>query len=242
MNTARYKKGFVKASEYNSKLHFNNVHCLDCNQAKVKLVRKVEQEPYFEFVAGDEHDELCPKAIRTIGHSMIKELLQSELKIDMSKINFLVNKNLERAINTLSKVENGGKLILKDELELMPHKKQRLVDKRIKEYSKQNILTINAVELTKANVDNLNGEHIVIYGVAGISRAEAGNSLKLLFKVNQDTRFSVFIAPSQVQYLDFDKSVYGKFAIFGRIKISSNFTNIEIRSTRDLVISYTHTT
>ena len=125
MNIARYKKGFIKACEYNSKLHFDNVYCPDCNMAKVKLVRKAEQDPYFEFVTGAEHDELCPNATKLIAHGVIKELLQSQLKNDMSKINFLVNKNLERAINLLTKIQNGGVLELEDELELMPQKKQQ---------------------------------------------------------------------------------------------------------------------
>jgi hypothetical protein len=236
VNIARYKKGFIKAGEYNSKLHFDNVYCPDCNQAKVKLVRKAGEEPYFEFVAGSEHDELCPKATKPIAHDTIKELLQSELKNDMSKINFLVNKNLERGINLLTKIENGGVLELEDELDLMPQKKEKLVKNRIREYAKQNMCSLNAVELTKDNIDSLNGQHVVIYGVAGISKTITGDSIKLLFKVNQDVRFSVFLAPSQVQYFVFDNSKIAKFAIFGRIKKSGKFLNIEIRSTRDLVI------
>ena len=236
MNTARYKKGFVKANEYNSKLHFDNVYCPDCNTAKVKLVRKVDQEPYFEFVADSEHDKLCPKATKSIASDVIKELLQSELKNEMSKINFLINKNLERAINLLTKIGNYGVLNLEDELELMPQKKQQLVDKRIKEYAKQNMYSLNAVELTQANIDKLNGEHVVIYGVAGISKAIIGDSIKLLFKVNQDVRFSIFLAPSQVQYFVLENSKIAKFAIFGRVKKSGKFLNMEIRSTRDLVI------
>jgi hypothetical protein len=236
VNIARYKKGFVKASEYNSKLHFDNVYCPDCNIAKVKLVRKAEQDPYFEFVAGSEHDELCPKATKPIAYNTIKELLQSELKNDMSKINFLVNKNLERAINLLTKIDNGGVLELEDELDLMPQKKEKLVKNRIREYAKQNMYNLNAVELTKANVDSLNAKHVVIYGVAGISKTIAGNSIKLLFKVNQDVKFSVFLTPSQVQYFEFDNSKIAKFAIFGRVKKAGKFLNMEIRSTRDLVI------
>ena len=236
MNTVRYKKGFVKADEYNSKLHFDNVYCPDCNIAKVKLVRKVGQEPYFEFVAGSEHDELCPRATKVIAQDIIKGLLHSELKNEMSKINFLVNKNLERAINLLTKIENGGKLGFKDELELMPQKKQQLVDKRIREYNKQNMYSLNAVELTHANIDSLNGEYVVIYGIAGISKTIVGDSMRLLFKVNQDVRFSVFLAPSQVQYFAFDNSKIAKVAIFGKIKKAGKFLNVEIRSTRDLVI------
>ena len=49
-------------------------------------------------------------------------------------------------------------------------------------------------------------------------------------------RFSVFIAPSQVQYFIFDESKIAKFAIFGKVKKAGKFLNIEIRSTRDLVI------
>lgn len=236
MNTVRYKKGFVKADEYNSKLHFDNVYCPDCNTAKVKIVRKAEQEPYFEFVADSEHDELCPRATKAIDQDIIKGLLQGELKNEMSKINFLVNKNLERAINLLTKIENGGKLELEDELELMPQKKQQLIDKRIREYNKQNMYSLNAVELTPTNIDALNGEYVVIYGVAGISKATVGDSMKLLFKVNQDVRFSVFLAPSQVQYFVFENSKIAKFAIFGRLKKAGKFLNVEIRSTRDLVI------
>ena len=236
MNTVRYKKGFVKADEYNSKLHFNNVYCPDCNTAKVKLVRKAKLEPYFEFVADSKHDQLCPRATKMIAQDVIKELLQNQLKNDMSKINFLVNKNLERAINLLTKIENGGKLEPEDELELMPQKKQRLVEKRIREYNKQNINSLNAVELTQVNIDKLNGEYVIIYGIAGISKAAVGNSIKLLFKVNQYVRFSVFIAPSQLQYFVFEGSKMAKFAIFGKIKKAGKFLNLEIRSTRDLVI------
>lgn len=236
MKIARYKKGFVTADEYNSKLHFDKVYCLDCNTAKLKLVRKAEKEPYFEFVEASEHDELCPKATKPIALDHIKELLQSELKSDMSKINFLVNKNLERAINLLTKIQNNGVLAPQDQLELMPQKKQQLASKRIREYNKQNMYSLNALELTQATIADLNGKYILVYGVAGISKTIVGDSVKLLFKVNQAVRFSVFIAPSQVQYLSFDDSKIAKFALFGKIKKAGKFLNIEIRSTRDLVI------
>lgn len=236
MNTVRYKKGFISVEEYSSKLHSGNIYCPDCNIAKVKIVRKANHDSYFKFAEASEHDELCPKATKTIEHDTIKELLQSELKNDMSKINFLVNKNLERGINLLRKIENGGKLELEDELNLMPQKKQQLVDKRIREYAKQNMYSLNAVGLTKSKIDELNGQYAVIFGIAGISKTIVGDSIKLLFKVNQDVRFSVFIAPSQVQYFIFDESKIAKFAIFGKVKKAGKFLNIEIRSTRDLVI------
>ena len=109
-------------------------------------------------------------------------------------------------------------------------------ERQIREYAKQNMYSLNAVGLTKSKIDELNGQYAVIFGIAGISKTIVGDSIKLLFKVNQDVRFSVFIAPSQVQYFIFDESKIAKFAIFGKVKKAGKFLNIEIRSTRDLVI------
>ena len=236
MNIARYKKGFITVSDYNSKLHFNKIYCPHCGVAKVKLIRKAKQKSFFEFAKDEQHDELCPIANKPIEHDLVKRLITSDSKKDMSKINFLINKNLERSINLLNKVGNSGRLNYEDTLELMPAKKQQLAENRIREYSKQNIYTINAFELSEIDAISLKGKYFVIYGIAGITATKVNESVRLLFKINQDCRFSVFVAPSQLQYLDFDKSIYGKFAIFGRLKIVGKFINIEIRSTRDLVI------
>ncbi|QIV94203.1 hypothetical protein [Allofrancisella frigidaquae] len=237
MNIARYKKGFVKINEYNSKLHFGNVYCPDCGVAKVKLVRKADQESYFEFITEDNsHDELCPRISKPIDDNKIKELIASDSKKDMSKVNFIVNKNLERCINLLTKVENDGKLNYADTLNLMPKKKQQMVEKRIREYSKQDIYTINTFELADIDLEKVKGKYAVLYGVAGITSSNIGESLKLLFKINEDSRFSTFIVPNQVKYLNFDKSIRAKFAVFGKLKVVDKFINIEIRSTRDLVI------
>ncbi|QIV96357.1 hypothetical protein EDC55_1048 [Allofrancisella inopinata] len=237
MKVARYKKGFIKASEYNSKLHFDNIYCPDCGVAKVKLVRKANQESYFEFITEDNrHDELCPRISKPIDDNKIKELIASDSKKDMSKVNFIVNKNLERCINLLTKIENDGRLNHEDALSLMPKKKQQMAEKRIREYSKQDIYTINTFELADIDLEKVKGKYAVLYGVAGITSSNIGESLKLLFKINEGSRFSVFIAPNQTKYLNFDKSIRAKFAIFGKLKVVDKFINVEIRSTRDLVI------
>jgi uncharacterized protein YnzC (UPF0291/DUF896 family) len=237
MYIARYKKGFLPASKFNSKLHFGNVYCPDCGKVKVKLVRKSGQKSYFEFVVDEnEHDELCPRKNLAILDSKIKELVLSDSEQDMSRINYLVNKNLERCINLLTKLENKGKLSEEDTLELMPRKQQLLKEKRIKEFSKTDLMTIHAIDLADADISKLKGKHVVVYGRAGISSTIVGDSVKLLFKINQDSRFSVFVAPNQVQYLNFEKSVFAKFAVFGKLKMAGKFISLEIRSTRDLII------
>ncbi|AEE87819.1 hypothetical protein FNFX1_1433 [Francisella cf. novicida Fx1] len=236
MKIARYKKGFIKASEYNSKLHFDNIFCPDCGKAKVKIVRKADQEPYFVFVQDQQHDELCPRVAKPIQDQKIKELILSDSKKDMSKLNFLVNKNLEKCINLVTKLENNGELKKADELNLMPQKKQQITEKRIREYAKQDIHTINIVDLSDIDTQQLNNKYCLIYGVAGITLADVGDSKKLFFKADQDSRFSLFVVPSQIKYLDFDKGKRTKFAVFGRFKKVGKFINLEIRSTRDLVI------
>lgn len=80
MKIARYKKGFIKASEYNSKLHFDNIFCPDCGKSKVKIVRKADQEPYFVFVQDQLHDELCLRVAKPIQDQKIKELILSDSK------------------------------------------------------------------------------------------------------------------------------------------------------------------
>ncbi|QEO57385.1 hypothetical protein [Francisella marina] len=236
MKTARYKRGFIKASEYNSKLHFDNIFCPDCGKAKLKIVRKADQEPYFAFVADQKHDELCPRVAKPIQDEKIKELVLSDSKKDMSKLNFLVNKNLEKCINLVTKLENDGKLNKEEELNLMPQKKQQLTENRIREYSRQDILTINILDLDSIDTNVLNNKHCLIYGIAGITLSDIGESKKLFFKADQGSRFSIFVVPSQIKYLDFDKGKRAKFAVFGKFKKSGKFLNLEIRSTRDLVI------
>lgn len=237
MKVARYKKGFIKVEEYSSKLHFGNIYCPDCNKAKLKLIRKANQESYFDFTKEDnKHDELCPRVANPIQEQKIKELVISDTKKDMSKLNFLVNKNIENCINLLTKIENDGALKEEDKLELMPRKKQHLIENRIREYSKQNIKVINAIELADLDLDKVNGTYNIIYGVAGITSSDISDSKRLLFKIDQESRFSIFIVPNQVKYLDFDKGKRAKFAVFGKFKKAGKFLNIEIRSTRDLVI------
>lgn len=43
----------------------------------------------------------------------------------MSKLNYLVNKNLEKCINLVTKLENNGELKKADELNLMPQKNSK---------------------------------------------------------------------------------------------------------------------
>ncbi|WP_150466139.1 hypothetical protein [Francisella sp. SYW-2] len=236
MKTAKYKRGFIKASEYNSKLHFDNIFCPDCGKAKLKIVRKADQEAYFVFMTDQQHDELCPRVTKPIQDEKIKELVLSDSKKDMSKLNFLVNKNLEKCINLVTKLENDGKLNKEEELNLMPQKKQQLTENRIREYARQDILTINILDLDSIDTNVINNKHCLIYGIAGITLSDIGESKKLFFKADQDSRFSIFVVPSQIKYLDFDKGKRAKFAVFGKFKKSGKFLNLEIRSTRDLVI------
>ncbi|APC96834.1 hypothetical protein [Francisella frigiditurris] len=236
MKIARYKKGFISVSDYDSKLHFNNVYCPDCGKAKVKLVRKANSNPYFVFVDGEgEHDELCPYFEQAIKEDVIKSLLSSESKKDMSKLNFLVNSNLERSINLLSKLENDGDLNYENILDLMPKKRQFLAEKRIREYKKQNIQSINAEELG-SYLEEIKNKYVVVYGTAGISISDIEDSKKIIFKINKDSRFSIFLAPQKAKYLKYNGGIRAKFAVFGKIKVSGEHVNIEVRSTRDLVI------
>lgn len=236
MKTARYKRGFIKASEYNSKLHFDNIFCPDCGKAKLKIVRKADQEAYFAFMTDQQHDELCPRGAKPIQDEKIKELVLSDSKKDMSKLNFLVNKNLEKCINLVTKLENNGELSKEKELNLMPQKKQQLTENRIREYSRQDILTINILDLNSIDTHVFNNKYCLIYGIAGITLSDIGESKKLFFKADQDSRFSIFVVPSQIKYLDFEKGKRAKFAVFGKFKKVGKFINLEIRSTRDLVI------
>ncbi|MEY8767000.1 hypothetical protein [Francisella philomiragia] len=236
MKTARYKRGFIKASEYNSKLHFDNIFCPDCGKAKLKIVRKADQEAYFAFTIDQQHDELCPRVAKPIQDEKIKELVLSDSKKDMSKLNFLVNKNLEKCINLITKLENNGVLLKEEELNLMPQKKQQLTENRIREYARQDILTINIFDLDSIDTYALNNKYCLIYGIAGITLSDIGESKKLFFKADQDSRFSIFVVPSQIKYLDFEKGKRAKFAVFGKFKKVGKFINLEIRSTRDLVI------
>ena len=111
-----------------------------------------------------------------------------------------------------------------------------MVEKRIREYSKTNIRTVNAADLSTFLAD-ITDKYVVIYGIAGIKVEDIQNSKKILFKVNKDSRFSIFISPAQAQYFDFAGGVMAKFAIFGKVRASGKHVNIDVRSTRDFVIS-----
>ena len=238
MNIAKYKKGLISVAEYDSKIHFGNISCPDCGRVKMKVIRKANQGSYFAFARdGGSHDKLCPRFTRPLDEDFIRKLMSTDSKRDMSRLNFLVNANLERPINLLTKLENDGELKDEDKLSLMPRKRQQMEEKRIREYTKQNIKSVNAADLS-AHAEELRGQYVVVFGVAGITAEDINSSKKLTFKANKDSRFSIFVAPKQVQYLTFEGGTRAKFAVFGRVKISDNgrFINIEIKSTRDLVI------
>ena len=237
MKTVRYKKGFVNTQDYNSKLHFDNVYCLDCNKAKVKLVRKPNQTSFFKYIDGSLHDIFCPRLNKNIDNEIISSLVKSDSKQDLSRLNYIVNKNLEKLINLLTKIANDGNLSYSDTLELMPNKKKFMAKNKVREYVKQDIQTISAYELVDLDLLQYKNQYVMIYGVAGISLSTFNNKTKLVFKTNQDNRFSIHIPPNQLQYLDFDNSRYGKFAVFGKLKVSRGIINLDIRSTKDLVVN-----
>ena len=234
MNIARYKKGMITVAEYDTKLHSGNIFCLDCGEVPVKLIRKANEDSYFKFTDG-EHDKLCPHYAKPIGDETIVNLMSSDSPKDMSRLNILVNTNLERSIDLLNKLENNGVLHKEDSLNLMPRKRELMVEKRIHTYSKTNIKTVNAADLSTVLAD-IAGKYVVIYGIAGIKVEDIQNSKKILFKVNKESIFSIFITPNQAQHFSFAGSGRAKFAIFGKIKISGKHINIDVRSTRDFVI------
>ena len=238
MNTAKYKNAIITTEEYNSKIHFNNIFCPDCGKVPLKLIRKANTNPYFKFVSNDEyeHDEMCPHNDKSISQEDIKALVLSDSKKDMSKLNYLVNMNLERSINLLTKVQNNGKLNYNDTLDLMPKKKEFLLKNKVGLYRKKYIESINIKELAE-HIEEFKGKYILIYGIASITTSTKGNSKKVLFKSDKNSRFSIFIPPSQQKYFNYDNSIIGaKFAVFGKLKSSEKFINIEIKSTRNLVI------
>ncbi|MDE5016791.1 hypothetical protein NAI44_10415, partial [Francisella tularensis subsp. holarctica] len=75
-------------------------------------------------------------------------LILSDSKKDMSKLNYLLNNNLEKCINLVTKLEHNGELKKADKLNLMPQNKQQLTDKRIKEYANPDSDKINIVDLS----------------------------------------------------------------------------------------------
>ncbi|MDE5018758.1 hypothetical protein NAI67_11675, partial [Francisella tularensis subsp. holarctica] len=77
-----------------------------------------------------------------------------------------------------------------DKLNLMPQKIQQITEKRSKEYAKQDIYTINIVDLSDIYTQQLNNKYCLIYGVAGITLGDVGDRKKLFFKADQDSRFS----------------------------------------------------
>ncbi|MDE5028238.1 hypothetical protein NAI74_09485, partial [Francisella tularensis subsp. holarctica] len=81
---------------------------------------------------------------------------------------------------------------------------------RINANPKQENYKINIVDLSDIDTQQHNNKYCLIYGVAGITLDDVGDSKKLFFKADQDSRLSLFVVPSQIKYLDFDKGKRAK--------------------------------
>ncbi len=97
---------YVRVDSFIKKKHYEKTYCLECLTTPMHIVRKQGIIPYFASNRRQEHLESCQHYNEVIEDKKLVELVKSSNFKDKERLEFLINSNLEGALNLLIKHKN----------------------------------------------------------------------------------------------------------------------------------------
>lgn len=236
------KNTCIETSEYVDNLHYKNIYCPECFVAPLHIVRKQDTAPYYASNRKEEHTEDCQHhGVRTSNHYLSK-LVQSDVVADKERLEFLVQKDLQKTINQLYSRES----IKQGKVANTTNNSQMSSTKTLtREQRDENIFRISIKNLLPHRNKCLDN-YIIVWGNADIESSEKEGLnpktnekfkiKKLVFKVNSKYRFSISLTGSKLNYYqDLERNTMNvNFAVFGQLKENNNYLELKVFTTKHL--------
>lgn len=234
---AYYKLGdeYITVKEYSDNIHREKVYCPECHTAPIHIVRKEKIKPYFASDRNDKHLKDCQFYEEFIPSKNLIKLIDSKNIEDQERLDFLINNNLQGAMNLLIKSR-----LEKPETEQNSIKENNSYGSPIvssNTYKRESITRVSIKNLTKRKNELLDN-FIIIWGRASVQSDERENInsktnekfrfKKLDFKINNDFKFLINLNENQMKYYkELPESMTEvDFAVFGLLKEVKNTNHI----------------
>lgn len=232
----------ISIDEYVDKLHYKNIYCPECFVAPLHIVRKQNWNPYFASNRKEDHTEDCQHYGQRTPNQCLSRLVQSDMKEDKERLEFLVQKDLQKTINQFYSRE----FIKQGKVENYTNNSQNIQIKTLtKEHKNESILKVNIKKLSRLNDEHIDN-YFIVWGNADVesSEIERENSAtkikfkikKLVFKINNKFRFSISLTGSKLNYYqDLERSPMNvNFAVFGQLIENNGFLELKVSTTKHL--------
>jgi hypothetical protein len=236
------EKKCIDVHKYLDRLHYKNIYCPECFVAPLHIVRKQNSLPYFASNRKEDHTEDCQHYGQRTLNQYLSRLVLSDVKEDKERLEFLVQKDLQKTINQFYTRE----FIKQVKVENYTNNSQNSSIKTLaKEHKNKSILRVsikNLLQYRNKYLDN----YIIVWGNADVesSEKEGVNSTtkdkfkikKLVFKVDNKFRFSISLTGSKLNYYqDLERSPMNiNFAVFGQLIENNSYLELKVFTTKHL--------
>ncbi|GEN72163.1 hypothetical protein [Chryseobacterium lathyri] len=238
----KIEKKNVEIKDYIDKIHYEKIYCPECLTAPLHIVRKQNVFPYYASNSKQAHLEDCQHYEDYITKKNLNKLIESKNNEDEKRLKFLINNNLQGAINLLIKNEIIENVTVENSIKKTSTNQLKISSNEYK-YDRIPRVSINRLLGKKEEfIDN----YLIIWGIANIESKdyERMNSTtgkkfkikKLIFRVKENFKFSIQLSENQIKhYKELPQNSMNKgFAVFGLIKSNNGFLELKILTTEHL--------
>lgn len=219
-------RNYISIKEYEDKKHKDRILCPECHLAPLHIKRK-QKSTFFSSNRKENHSKNCQHFENFIPNRNLNKLIISKEIKDKERLFFLIDNNLNGALNLMiknSSKDNKNSIITEEKDNSKERPKNSL-----KKYKKESIIRVSIKNLTK-NIESLIGNYIVIWGIADITIKDAKFGKQILFRNTNNIKFSIFLSNKQLSHtpklMRENKSI--GFAVFGKLVLKNNFLNLQI--------------
>jgi len=232
----------IKISEYEDRLHYKNIYCPECFVAPLHIVRRQNSVPFFASNRKEEHTENCQHYGERTSNRYLSKLVKSNLTEDKERLEFLVQKDLQKTMNQFYTRE----LIKQGKVANNTYNSQMSSTRTLtREQRDESIFRVNIKKLSRYNNDYTDN-YIILWGNADVESSEKVELnrttkdkfkiKKLDFKINNVTQFSISLTGSKLNYYqDLERNPMNvNFAVFGQLKENNNYLELKVLTTKHL--------
>ena len=236
------KNTCIEIREYEDYRHYKNIYCPECFVAPLHIVRKQKSVTYFASNRKEEHTEDCQHYGERTSNRYLSTLVQSDVVADKERLEFLVQKDLQKTINQFYSRESIKQGNVANDANNSRARSTRTLTREQRNESIFRISIKNLLQHRNKYLDN----YIIVWGNADVESSEKEGLnpktnekfkiKKLVFKVNGKFRFSISLTGSKLNYYqDLERNPMNvNFAVFGQLKENKNYLELKVFTTKHL--------
>lgn len=232
----------IEIKDYVDKIHYEKIYCPECLTAPLHIVRKQNVFPYYASNSKQEHLEDCQHYEDYITKKNLNKLIESKNNEDEKRLEFLIDNNLQRAINLLIREETKRNNTVES---FISNTTRNQLKASLNEYKYESIPRVSINRLLSKNGEFIDN-YIIIWGNANVESKDydrinstTGKKFKikkLIFRVKGNFKFSIQLSENQIKHYKNlpQNSMNNGFAVFGLVKSNKGFLELKILTTEHL--------